>query len=832
MSYIGIQPSDAGAANRYGFGGLFNQPMYLTLGTVLNSFQSAQFCEVSLDTGGRRSALYLGNGRGRLGAFEAGGPLPGERVLVACSFSDTSPAVIVARYDYAKAGEYVPPCNLLVQPQVAGFEYGARMSGQTYSDFPRAGRNFTSGPMDAVDGDWIMANMFGGAVGVEAFRTFIKGGPASGVYCYTEDQVTRIIGSRIEMISFSETSQEVETGDLPLKLLYRYLTAGDQLVGYQPQYLRAVGKAVAGEQIFLTYPDGMNGSGVQVSRPEEEEDEEPEEGNGNGDDDFDVDTGKARIALIHEYRGADGSWALTAANSILLQKTLDVPVPIDVIEAQTRIDQEKQRIRDEEEGEETEEDDPPLAAGTCGCDSCELTADPPTPQCEDDDPQEPCEENPTFRFDSNAKPNPLAFAMNARGLADRLIQWQAVGGFTNLCRFDQGDEPNELFGGRTPGELLMSKSPDMWKCMPQSIKLGLKIDGSAKRYYFGRAIISITEDGSIVLQDAHGSQVMLSGGNVFISAQHDIINYAGRNLMDMSGRDMCKRAGRHLDLHANEGRLTAIASQQASLVGGIDGHAGVLIESRGNHIATNDTGANPATSGGVVIKAEHMVGIRAGHVALRGVSPTGWSGSSEGAGLVTLDADDRVTMRGAEGGAYCTVGQAFYVQAEEGGLAFDGRTLLTDASIQTNQTMCYRRMRRMMDEGQVTQFKLLGFKTALLDNFKWVSFGNCPLEMSDFNAHWLGSDQYGFLDEKYFTIPVPEWQLRAESAFEDGSVLVDSTVNDNLVDDFYAAFPGIEAWTGFGLSRIEYEPAEWGGTPVVNFTVTAGSIDGDLLKGI
>lgn len=811
--YLGLQPADAGQANRYSVSGLFNQPMYLTLGTVLNSYQSAQFCEVALDTGGRRTALYLGNGRGRLGAFEAGGPTPGERVLVACSFADTSPAVIVARYDYAKAGEYVPPCNLLVYPQVAGFEYGARMSGRTYSDFPRAVRNFTSGPMDAVDGEWIMANMFGGALGVEPFRTFIKGGPASGVYCYTEDQVTRIIGSRIEMVSFAETSQEVEAGDLTLKLLYRYLTAGDQLVGYQPQYLRAVGKGVSGEQIFLTYPDGMNGSGVKAVEPEEGADEEE-----GGEQQFDI--GKSRVALIHEYRGADGSWALTAANSILLQKTLDVPVPIDVVEAQTRINQRKQ---DEDEEEDAE--------GTCGCDSCELTPDPPTPECEDDDPDEPCEDKPTFRFDSNAKSNPLAFAMNARGLADRLIQWQATGGFTNLCRFRLGEEPAELFGGRTGAELLMSKSPDMWKCMPQSIKLGLQIDGKSKRFYFGRAIISITEDGSIVLQDAHGSQVMLSGGNIFLSCQHDIINYAGRNLMNMSGRDMCQRAGRHQDIHANEGRLTAIASQQATLVGGIDGHAGVLIESRGNHIATNDTGTNPATSGGVVIRANHMVGIKAGHVALRGVSPTGWSGSSDGAGLITLDADDRVTMRGAEGGAYCSVGQSFYVQAQEGGLVFDGKTLLTDAGIQTNQTMCYRRMRRMMDEGVVTQFKLAGHKTALIDNFKWVSFGNCPLEMDDFHGQWLGSDQYGLLDEKYFTIPVPEWQLRAKTAFEDGSVLVDSTLIDNDVDDT-VAFPGIEAWTGFGLSKIQYEPAEWGGTPVVNFTVTTDSIDGVLLKGI
>jgi hypothetical protein len=825
MSYLGITgPTSGPSQNSYLSAGFFNQPHYLAIGTVLLGLQSGQYYDVALDgNNGRVLASYLGTGRGLLGVSEAGGILPGERVVVAVSFGSSMPSVIVAKMDYAKAGDYKWPCQQLTYPQVAGFAVGERMSGRTYSDYPRL-QTMTTGLVDALDGEWHQHNMFGAGVGVEMFRSYIRGGPAAGLFCYSEDQHVRIMGAKLEFVTFGESSDDTIVGTTTSKVVKRYFYGGDQLAGFQAQGFDAFGPVFGGHQDIVTYPDGLNGSG-------------PKE---------DGSVGESRVAMIHEHRGLDGSYILTAANSLTLQKWLEVAVPIDIREASAVIARKKAEAEAKAAAEAAAQsgEEEVVVEDTCGCDACELTADPIIPgvTVPVETPTEPGEEPETCvptpnktRFTTSSTPNPLAFAMNARGFAERLVIWQSIGGFGNLCdQWGYGTTPTKLYGGRTSKQLTWSKSSAMWKSMPQTVKLALTPDGQGKRFYFGRALISITEDGSIVLQDAQGSQIMMSGGNIYMSANHDVIRVAGRNLLDIAGRDAALRGGRHVEINANEGHLTAAAAGQVSVVGGRDGHSGVIIESQGNYHGTNETGENPATSGGVIIKARGFVGVSAGNITLRSRVETGWSAKADGSGSISLDSEGPISW-GAEdsGGGFGNMVWAGLGKNSSDGFRFGRGTAAFNLDVITNKALTFRTMRRIAGRGAdvIEKECYEGFARNAELREAWWDFQNNPLFMKDaFKVKWLTSAQYNMNSTLYFQIPEPEWQLRARDHVDSSSTILNSVMIDQDIDGT-SPLPGNQRWND-GMAIIEYSSPNFNTTPVLKISVDNYPLDGSLLKGI
>lgn len=831
-AWLGIGGTGSNGDNQYTTSGFFNQPYYNAIGTVLTGLQGGQCYDVAIDGGspGRVKAMFLGTGRGLLGASEAGGILPGERVLVGVAYANPASAVILAKMDYARSGDYRASCTQLVYPQVAGFEPGERMSGEIYENFPRFGTNWGTGIPDVLDGEWHQHNFFGAGVGVEMFRAYMRGGPASGIYFYSEDQHTRIMGAKLEFLTFGSQDESSVSGQTTTRVLKRYFYSGDQEAGYQAQALEAVGPAYGGYQQFISYPDGVNGSGVPPLPDEDAEDEPPETVDQATETDEEVEEdpsqyGTSRVALIHEYRGYDGNYVLTAAASLTLQKSLEVPMPIDVIEARTA--QERQANADE--ADEADED-----AADCGCDACPLDPDPEVPGVTDDsdaDTTECEDQTDVARFDSNASAHPLAFAMNARGLADRLVLWQATGAFDNLCsRWAYGETPeDQLYGGRTPSELTWSPSPAMWKCMPQTVKLSITPDGTGKRFYFGRALISITEDGSVVLQDAQGSQIMLSGGNIYMSANHDIIRVAGRNLLDVAGRDAAIRAGRHLDAATGEGRMTLTAQAQMTIVGGLDGFGGVLLESQGEAPAAQATGENPATSGGLILRAKQKVGIAGGDVVVRA---RGDGTNSEKGGII-LDAEESLLWQTEDGANAGGFGRTIWGLTFDGSYTIGNGRAVFDVDTYFNKTLIKRTERRIAGQSPgVLSAVIDGARSTINNRLKdWTGSAVDPLVIGPaFAAGYLTSAQYTLPDSRYFQIPEPEWQRRAKEQVDESSAILTSLMTNPGVNGT-SPLPGGARWANDGMATGSYSTPGFNGRPTVDLAVGSAGLN-KLLKGI
>lgn len=157
----------------------------------------------------------------------------------------------------------------------------------------------------------------------------------------------------------------------------------------------------------------------------------------------------------------------------------------------------------------------------------------------------------------------------------------------------------------------------MWMPLPAHSDVKLDHRGEA-RYYSGRARWQIEDDGSVLFEDAYGSQIHMTGGNIVISARNDVILQPGRNMTVMSPHDTIIKAGNAVDISASLSDVR-VKAQGNLMMTAVD--KGVLIESQSENGAPdwNKMGED-IDSRGVLIRASksslvamsHDVYIRSG----------------------------------------------------------------------------------------------------------------------------------------------------------------------------------------------------------------------------
>lgn len=100
-----------------------------------------------------------------------------------------------------------------------------------------------------------------------------------------------------------------------------------------------------------------------------------------------------------------------------------------------------------------------------------------------------------------------------------------------------------------------------------------------------RAGVYIGEDGSIIMRDAWGSEIVMLAGNVTISCAGNVMMLPGKTQLTIAGDDIVQKAQNSVDIHASEHDVRLSAAKNMEIVGGGDekSHSGgVIIESRGS----------------------------------------------------------------------------------------------------------------------------------------------------------------------------------------------------------------------------------------------------------
>jgi hypothetical protein len=132
--------------------------------------------------------------------------------------------------------------------------------------------------------------------------------------------------------------------------------------------------------------------------------------------------------------------------------------------------------------------------------------------------------------------------------------------------------------------------------------------GHTVRYYQSRSFIQLTDDGSVIIEDGYGSQIVMSGGNIYQQCQGDIFNRPGRSFITWAPRDIIARAGWCAELSAAKRDVRIKGENNVHILAG-DGDKGcVLIECRAQNkpavVDWQGKYGEDIESSGIIIKAE------------------------------------------------------------------------------------------------------------------------------------------------------------------------------------------------------------------------------------
>lgn len=167
--------------------------------------------------------------------------------------------------------------------------------------------------------------------------------------------------------------------------------------------------------------------------------------------------------------------------------------------------------------------------------------------------------------------------------------------------------------------------PQEEELKPLTDKYDEKFDGNETvklaKYDKRRAGAYIGEDGSIIIRDAWGSEIVMLGGNVSISCAGNVMLLPGKTALTIAGDDIVQKAQNSVDIHASEHDVRLSAARNMEILGGGDESqysGGVIIESRGKGVSPwdgKDKGEQARVSGitlrtknqGVVVDGQKVV---------------------------------------------------------------------------------------------------------------------------------------------------------------------------------------------------------------------------------
>lgn len=128
-----------------------------------------------------------------------------------------------------------------------------------------------------------------------------------------------------------------------------------------------------------------------------------------------------------------------------------------------------------------------------------------------------------------------------------------------------------------------------------------------EKYKDRRAGVYTGEDGSLILRDAWGSEVVMVGGNIIFNTPGNVIMTANRDIVSIARKGIILRGTEAVEISSEEGDARVHARKLLTMAGGTDKTSGgVLIESlaKGPAVAAPPQAGQTAVIGGVVVRSK------------------------------------------------------------------------------------------------------------------------------------------------------------------------------------------------------------------------------------
>lgn len=117
------------------------------------------------------------------------------------------------------------------------------------------------------------------------------------------------------------------------------------------------------------------------------------------------------------------------------------------------------------------------------------------------------------------------------------------------------------------------------------------------------------EDGSIIIRDAWGSEVVMIGGNIQFSCAGNIETLPGKTALTLAGDDIIHKAQNSVDIHAAEHDVHIDGKRNVQVMAGTDTQpGGVTIEARGTAYPWETQDGEGTQSRGIVLKSSEKGG--------------------------------------------------------------------------------------------------------------------------------------------------------------------------------------------------------------------------------
>lgn len=197
----------------------------------------------------------------------------------------------------------------------------------------------------------------------------------------------------------------------------------------------------------------------------------------------------------------------------------------------------------------------------------------------------------------------------------------------------------------------LPKTDEQWLPIQTSTELVITPGAAPVKFYSVSAGISIMPDGYVVITDGWGSQIVMGGGNVVITAPGDIYRLPGRNDVVLAPGDAIIRAKHDVDMSSSQGSVRVKAEINLSFLGGNAGYGGVLIESKGAGKIDTTPGAKAVHSGIAMKSAGDIVQIATGGIQ-RNATQLADFAATETSEIGSVDLRTPNMLIGAEGKQY------------------------------------------------------------------------------------------------------------------------------------------------------------------------------------
>jgi hypothetical protein len=251
--------------------------------------------------------------------------------------------------------------------------------------------------------------------------------------------------------------------------------------------------------------------------------------------------------LFDESVGLDGSYLLRSAHSISFTKRVNIPVP--------------KRIRlPEDQRNDSDNTQNYKASGQFGSGPPHQVGNLPVQQAPDPAPLFGAATTNDFRaYNGNWKAlHPFAYHTG-----DFNLPQESDSGWSNQAKLDFS---------RLTGTNAASSLP-----LPPAKQLNVDSRYGQTDFFQSESYIHQLPDGGVVFGDGYGSEISMTGGNIYMSCPGSIYMMPGRNLVAWAGDDLIARARNSIDITATnkDVRIKAQANMQMQAVG-------VLVESTGS----------------------------------------------------------------------------------------------------------------------------------------------------------------------------------------------------------------------------------------------------------